>query len=229
MSSTAAGPEVEAHRQRRVPDRLLARVRGVAHRVHRRMPAPDLEELGAAPVLKGLGAESPLEVRVVDERDAALLEDPCDAPLERLRDARHRRATDTRALAEGVHVHRHLVRPKGDLLGRDDHEARSLELAVRVRIGEAVVIREGEEVVSVVAIPRVDGLGRREVAVALRRVRVEIAALEHRDGHRPTRRTAPVCPSARTPPAAAAAPALRTRCPRRRERPPPTGRLRCTQ
>src|SRR6185369_1504275 len=172
--------EVSAPAERNVPKCLVRRTLRVARRVHVRMTAGDLEQRRVSRVRDIRRGERPIEVRMVDERDAPLVAHRPDAVGQRGGRAGEIPTRDAALDAQPVDVHLPPSARHRDLLARDQHETWVLKRRVTRGTRELVVIGQGQELVAMSAIPG-DGLLWTAPTVAQRRVRVNVALLKMRD------------------------------------------------
>ena len=166
-----------AARQDAIPDFLEPGHAAAAEVVHGRMAVEDLEQPRALHLRRVVGGDRPAEIRMVDARHAAARRGsrrPClctmsttELPPGGLMNESRRKAVD---------VNRLVAEPIGDFLALDDEElvVGAVQRVEAVHAGQVVVIGERDEVVAVLAIPA-DDIVRRRVAVAVERVRVQVA------------------------------------------------------
>lgn len=137
----------------------------VAGGVNVRMPARDLEQRSVPSIKHVTRRERPIEVRVIDDGDAALEEYALNRARQRSRLRCERAAGDPRARAEGVDVDLPTTAEHRDLLARKNDEFRIVERRIPSGIREEIMIGDCKKLIAVSRVPQ-DSSFRCAVAVA---------------------------------------------------------------
>jgi hypothetical protein len=171
---------VVASIDQRFPNGFLRWMRRVSVGSYVRMAAVDLEQLGTGSAVNVICGECPIEVRVVDERYAALSVHEFDRMDECRSGGWVFASADGSLCAQTIHVHACTLHGHRQFFAGDDDKRWFFERFERRRTGACVVIGEGHECETVIAVPDVH-VTRMPITVAPIAVGMNVSALER--GH----------------------------------------------
>lgn len=162
------------------PDGFLRWMFVVPLRIHVGMTAVDFEELGSGCAADVFGREGPIEVRVIHEGDSALCVDVFDRVNEGSANRGVFAAADGSLGAQTIYVHACALDEHRQFFARDDDEVGFFQRFEGLRTCARVVIGQGDEVKTVVAVPNID-VARMAISIAPIAVSVNVSTLERRD------------------------------------------------
>ncbi len=135
--------KVRAPPERNIPERLVRGMIRIAGRVYVRMSAGNLEQRSVSSIRDIGRRECPVEVRVVHQRNTALMAHRTNAVGQRSGCAAKVPAGNTALGTERVDMHLASPAGHGDLFAGDQNEARILEGRVARRSRQLIVIGQG--------------------------------------------------------------------------------------
>jgi len=160
--------------QEDVPDLFERRCPTTSVIVHCRMPIPDLEQSIALDLPEFLDPERPSKIGMIDVRHGVDFAHSVDVRLDGRHEGLGGPGLDEVRNVQPVHVHRSTLEARRHFFTGDEEEGGVDQMGECFRVGEYVVIRQDQEVVTVLLVPPRDVL-RRGVAITLRGVGMCVA------------------------------------------------------